>query len=510
MSEAELFDQYLDALRRDPKAAPPPDLDAETAAFIRELVAAEQQPAPMKSLQDRVWHKTLTLAQDERDSFARPASRNGRVDEKLTLLKRDERIQTSDDDRTTMLSEVRVTPGTRPPTSRYFWQYTLTIAAAVLILALLGGLLIQMVNNNPNIGIPGSQGGTETPILTPIPACDVNADYMVQGEASIDAGDYEAAAFAYQCAIEVDPTNYVAYLWRGGLAAIKGDYDQLGNDLYTFFSHLTGWDDPMRLAVVRAMPVLTRAINDHPDDVQPYLLRGLASMVADLPSLPDFERVMELAPDNAAGYLFHWSISLSTERDPNDPNLDKGMELASDSTLVDWILWTNLTQATAETYLPNFTQAIELNPKHLFAYEARGMANAFWGDTDAASDDFYQHIQNNQTDVADEDELTLGKTFTFQATAGTVYRLPFRAQTWQKLNITATRADRSINYVFPVTPVVLTPACDLLPAPYRVQSQYSNTSILIAGLAVPKDGLYTLLVAPNYSGMVSITVSEAK
>ena len=49
-------------------------------------------------------------------------------------------------------------------------------------------------------------------------ACDASSDFMTQGQVSALAGDYETAAWAFNCSIETDPTNYQAYFWRGGLA----------------------------------------------------------------------------------------------------------------------------------------------------------------------------------------------------------------------------------------------------------------------------------------------------
>ena len=50
MSEAELMDRYIDDLKRNPKAPPPPGLDADSAAFVRSLVLAKGQAAPSEKL----------------------------------------------------------------------------------------------------------------------------------------------------------------------------------------------------------------------------------------------------------------------------------------------------------------------------------------------------------------------------------------------------------------------------------------------------------------------------
>ncbi|MEO8606255.1 MAG: hypothetical protein ABI690_00110 [Chloroflexota bacterium] len=519
MNEADLFDQYLDTLRRNPDAAPPSGLDSETATFIRALAAAERSPAPPQSIQDRIWHKALTLAQSEEDTFRRPSSPNDQIDQKLTVIKPGEKIQLEPDDRVAQTESIQPeAPSTRPPTTRHIWQYTLTIAAAVLLVALLGALLIQMANRNPRDGYPGSEFiGTDTPTptiqpTTPAPPCEWGADYMTRGQVSINAGDYAAASADFNCAITNDPTNYVAYLWRGGLAALDGDYDQLGNNLYTFYTHRSSSTDPMRLAVVKAIPALTSAIAAHPDDPAPYMLRGLAYIVADLQlsAQPDFERLIELLPNNAVGYLFTWSINQTTLQDLTDPNIEKGEALAPGSILVDWIRWTNLTQADVESYRPIFDRAAQRNPQHRFAFGAMGIADALLGDMTAAAQDFYQHIQNNQVKSVDGDALIVGKAVTLNVSAGNVYHLPFTVQAGQKLSFTIGRESGSIFWAFPITEVILTPDGEVLTVPYHVQIQYGNTVIPITGLEVPIDGTYTLLLAPNYSGQISIRLSESK
>jgi tetratricopeptide (TPR) repeat protein len=511
MNDAELFDQYLDALRRDPNAAPPAGLDAESAAFIRVLAAAEKPSASTDAVRDRVWHKALSLAQNEADTFSRPSSKNGQFEQKLTLLKSSDHIHVEEDDTrntTTALPTHPSAPRTRPPTVRYFWQYTLTIGAAIVIVALIGGLLVEMVND-PIDGYPALESGETLEPTAEV--CDSRTDYMARGEADIFAGDYAVARAAYDCALEVDPTNYAAMVLRGGFAGLDGDYDQLGYDLYTALSHRVSGSDPLSLNLVKLMPTLNEAIGSRPDDATLYLLRGLAAFVADLRTnaLKDFEWLMTLAPDNAIGYLFNWSLKPEANL-LTDDDITKSLELAPDSTLADWLVSLNFTQAVSELWAAEYDRAVQDHPDHPFAYEARGIANIFREDMEAAAADFYQHIQLYSIDDAEEHELTLGETFALDAIAGQVYRLTFKAQQWQTLNVTPAKVYAPTNWIYPPTVVVLNPAGEVMPAPYAMESALGISRTPIRGLEIMDSGVYSILLTTNATGPLNITVSEAR
>lgn len=352
---------------------------------------------------------------------------------------------------------------------------------------------------------------TGVPTLAQDMTCDPTTDYLAEGEAQIVAGDYTAAGWAYDCAIDLDSGNYVAYFWRGALASAGGDYNQLGDDLNTFMQHRTGGSDPLRLAIVKALPSLTEAVGERPDDPTAYLLHGLSMTMADLRADADFEKVMELAPENATGYLFYWlSSNPINGADFDAESYAKGIELAGDSTLVDWIhsfAAVDMTESIAEANLIHFDEVIANHPDHPFAFAARGMAHVMLGDeSDLATNDFYQHIQNNKSTVFYEDELPLGTNLAFDATPGALYNIPFTAEAGQLINVAATRTDGGIFYVFPITHIILDPAGNVMPLPYSMLVFMGGTRTPVVGLEIPESGTYTLLVTPNYDGEVDIAV----
>lgn len=344
------------------------------------------------------------------------------------------------------------------------------------------------------------------------PACDSSTDYMVEGETHIGSGYYELAVTAYQCAIEIDPANYVAYFWRGALAAGSQNYDQLGNDLYAFFSHRSGEGDPIVLSVVKSLPMLNEAMKARPDDAALHLLRGLAYIVAGISAETDFNHVIELAPENAVGYLFYWmSVNPAASADFEDDNFLKGAEIAGESILVDWIrsfATIDITETIAEVNIPHFDEVIEGHPDHPFAFAARGMAYAMVGDSEPVAWDYYQHIQNNQLEVVDGAAIELGTKVDLDASAGTVYNLPFTATAGQTLNVSAARNDNSVFFVFPLTYVILDPAGEVMTPHYSMQVFMGATLTPIVDLEIPEDGTYTLVLAPNYSGPINLAVWE--
>lgn len=508
MNEPHLIDQYMDALRQNPKATPPPGLDAETAAFVRNLVLSQQTKKPSESVRDRVWHKALNLAEQPDSATTNNPfnpTQNGLVEQQIRLVKSGQPSEACDAD----VYPIQVfnrqgAPHTRPPTLRYFWQYTLTIAAALVIIALLGGILIQMVYD-PSEGYPGAESlQTEEPT---VPACDPTLNYLAQGSVHVAAGDYEAAATAYQCAIEINPSDYAAYVWRGGLAAAKGDYDQVGYDLYAVMRQRVGTNDPLRISVVHEIPNLNEALRLRPDDVTAHFLRGLAYLVGGLSAELDFTQVTQLAPDNGAGYLLKWVATTETHLpDFNDTYFTQGEALAGDSMLMAWAASLSLSQPRAAVWKPKFDALLAENPNHPFAYEARGLAQVMMGDSANAANDFYRHIQNNRTDAAEEYTAALGETLTIEGTAGTVYRLLISAEAGQTITITETRSYRLFTLVYPATQVVLAPNGDLLPAPYQIVTDKSTSALAIQGLVIPDSGVYTLLVMPNSNGALTIRV----
>jgi hypothetical protein len=60
--QAELLDQFLDVLLREPGYLAHQELDEETARFARAVALVERSVAPDPRVRDRVWQRTLAAA----------------------------------------------------------------------------------------------------------------------------------------------------------------------------------------------------------------------------------------------------------------------------------------------------------------------------------------------------------------------------------------------------------------------------------------------------------------
>jgi tetratricopeptide (TPR) repeat protein len=503
-NEAQLVERYADALRRDAKTPPPPGLDINTAEATRALVLSEGTAALESGQAARMWHRALAQAEPQYEIVMTQnrSQTDAGIIQNMRVLKRDEGFSRAQDDGNSMDeswgSTVPTAPATRPPNSRNLLQYTLTIAAAVLIVALVGGILMDMVND-PIDGYPALVSLNETPTAEPTPVCVSSTDYMTAGEASISTGDYRAALAAYTCAITLDPANYVAYNLRGGLAAAGGDYDQLGYDYYTFITHHAAY--PKDDSLLKVLATVRDTIDARPDDPVLYALRGLLLTAVLLDTPTDMPYLLELEPRNPVGYLF--SRNWPYKYDINDAYIQKAIELAPDSALLDFWLARGLTKENAAFAKPFFDRAIESNPAHPFAYQARAVADVFLGDMTAAANDFYQHILSNPGTETEIDGLTIGAALPLVTDIGDVSRLPFSADTWQTLNVSTSQKTGR----FSPTLIVLNPQGEVMPVPYQITG--TENMVSIEGLEIPESGIYTLLVKSNSDTQMDILITEA-
>lgn len=77
-------------------------------------------------------------------------------------------------------------------------------------------------------------------------ACTPDTDYVARAEASLEESQFAAAIDAYDCAIQLEPENYDAYLGRATAtifaAAIRGEVDfNVTPDLNILYAEDCGW-----------------------------------------------------------------------------------------------------------------------------------------------------------------------------------------------------------------------------------------------------------------------------
>jgi len=123
-NQALLLERYLETLRTQPDAAPPPGLDADMAAFARQMQTTQTTSAPTPGTQDRVWHRVMSATQ--------ASSPNGHV---APTDRQEITHQLQTDEETYMTNTI-----TSPPIRRSTLPYTalaalvaVTIAAVVFV-----------------------------------------------------------------------------------------------------------------------------------------------------------------------------------------------------------------------------------------------------------------------------------------------------------------------------------------------------------------------------------------
>ncbi len=138
--QAELLEQFLNALAQDSQAAAPPELDAETAAFARMMAA---NPPVEPGVADRLWLRALSGAIKPHNHKALPINESEWETQTMTTLPLEH------------------------PQKRPLLPYTLV--AAITTLVLLGAILLaaQTMGTRPNIPAALLQAETETPTTVP-------------------------------------------------------------------------------------------------------------------------------------------------------------------------------------------------------------------------------------------------------------------------------------------------------------------------------------------------------
>ena len=164
-------DAFLGALGQDINATPPDDLDAETVAFLRDLVRAETI-IPDESLQARVWQRALSNAQET--STFNPSLNGHKTDQTENEKERPMTVISYNDVHTRIHRK----------------QLPLTLAVAAVITLLFAGLLFTFNNRPDNTSLLSTQEQD-----TPVPSVGEDVDIVALFERYINevfvAGDMD-------------------------------------------------------------------------------------------------------------------------------------------------------------------------------------------------------------------------------------------------------------------------------------------------------------------------------
>lgn len=465
MNEADLIDRYIDDLKRDPKASPPAGLDAKTAVLLQSLVIGQHQSID-EGLQKRLWRRSLLMA----ETGLKPLNQ--------TIYSSNHQNHMEDRDmflNPTYKSSESVIPS-KPKNSPYY----LIFAAALAMLVLVGSLLIRMASNRDNTSSPG----ISSPIKGTNGECDTEADYESEGARRFDEGDYQGSFDAYHCAVLLDPYSAKAYLGRGKAAVILGQYVRATDDYGRVRAAARGLLD-------QAAESYSAAIEKNPADVIPYKLQAFIYWLTIQDEKAQYDRVIELAPEDPFGYLFKGSTNQYWgNTDITKENFAKALELAAENSDVYSII--------AETYaetgvydlaLENVDRAIELAPESAFVYLLRANTYDNMSDPTSALKDYLRYIDLIAVEKSEVRPIEPGQFISVGMTTGRVYQFTFDAKAAQILTISAGSASSTVDTL------VMLLGSDGQPVAASDDLEYlRNMASTISNFTIQVDGTYTLLV----------------
>jgi tetratricopeptide (TPR) repeat protein len=257
-------------------------------------------------------------------------------------------------------------------------------------------------------------------------ACAARTDYVVLGQSSYASGDYAAAFDAFTCAIQLDSTDYDAYLGRFQAAVLSGHYSMAVNDANIVKDFAPGLFD-----TTLANYNLTLSLDG--SDVPTYMQRALIywTMAEDQLVLADAERIIQLDSQNALAYLLRGSsnqylgdrltppadFTQASLLEPDNPDIYALIGSTYVQTGDDADASMNLERALAldpsharsyyfrgllamgelhyDRAIADFTRAIEVDPQYLEPYYDRGLTYVRQGNFPAAIGDFDRVIALN-------------------------------------------------------------------------------------------------------------------
>ncbi len=158
------IDDYLDKLMRDPDALPPEGMDADTAAFVRSLVAAGTVSTP-PALRRRIWQRSLNDARARSQTPTFTPSSNGH------------QVHTFDNPGDEPMAQVTLPVNWRARQASTSQRIGVLTLVAAIALVIIGVMLLTTMRSAPSyLNAPedpnsaGSllQGTTETPTASPI------------------------------------------------------------------------------------------------------------------------------------------------------------------------------------------------------------------------------------------------------------------------------------------------------------------------------------------------------
>ncbi len=341
---------------------------------------------------------------------------------------------------------------------------------------------------------------TAYPVAAQDATCDADTDYMTEGAALVEAGDYDAAYDAYTCAMEAAPEDYIPVARRAEVSLLAGNYVEALDD----YALLRARFYPDDLGVYGKILVEYRdAIAADPENISLYVFRSFNRWWEEQvdSSMRDYERILERDPDNLYAILWRGNVlQYIGNEDAAAEDFARALELDPENPQVHLIM--------AEAYVASgdFEQALESldiaadlgfseSPVLL---DLRSEALGGLGDQEAAAAAYAAFVEAVATDVVEGEPLVAGETVDLEMVPGRAYRLPISAEAGTQLEIVTSGDPYEMDSFIALLAPDGTPVAGNDDSP--------RLDAVIPSYEVSESGEYTLLVT-TYIGVGEGTLS---
>ena len=290
-----------------------------------------------------------------------------------------------------------------------------TGAQAPKLLWILPLLLLSLLLLSAYVtGIPAATAATPVPGTPTVEAASPEAtpapeesltleEYLARAQASLEAGQFEAAITDFSQALELDPENADIYYWRGlAFKALQNfkraivDFDQalkLNADLTA--AYLERGDSYLQTGDFwQALTDLNEAILQDPELAEAYTQRGLANLRLDYPedAVSDLDEALRLEPESAQAYAVRGlAYAQAGKQEQALTDLETAVQLGPEDAAV-YLARGNVYMQAGDygQALADFDKAVSLEPEKALLYLARASAYVGAADSDMAMADLEQ------------------------------------------------------------------------------------------------------------------------
>lgn len=320
-------------------------------------------------------------------------------------------------------------------------------------------------------------------------ACTGETDYLAQGQALLDAGDYRGAIAAFSCAAKAAPEALNAYRGRIEASLLSGAYaDAVGDDTAIMIHVIPTTPDAFESMIADYESRLAGA----PDNIT--LLAGLSFAqwwVSDYAAAIDtLDHILELDPDNRYATAFRGSSRYFNEEfEDGDADFARALELEPDNAHLQFVLADAYIYGAGD-YANARIAALEANELGLHTPRLNmilATAYSAEGDEATAAQYFAEHIRSATTNMVQGDLLAAGEIVTLEFVPGRSYTIPLEVTAGETLTVNLDSPADGVDTML----VLVAPDGSLVAATDDVVDLNAG----LEGVIIAEGGTYNLLIA---------------